>query len=119
MLVLARHVGESFSIGDEVTVTLVSVKPGSAKIGIDAPRSLAIVRDNAIRTIPKVSKEAIAYQLLKEFCDGALPLQPVSSSFDQLLVRADSWGKVKAFFYAEMMEQMAVEAANTVEGGVQ
>ena len=47
MLVLDRKPGQSLTIGDEIKVTLLDSTGSKARIGIDAPRHIAIVRDNA------------------------------------------------------------------------
>ena len=44
MLVLSRRVGESVVIGDDVTVTVLEVRGDVVRIGIDAPRSVAVNR---------------------------------------------------------------------------
>ena len=44
MLVLTRKIGESFVIGDSITITVVSPKGGQVRVGIDAPKDLAITR---------------------------------------------------------------------------
>ena len=44
MLVLRRRVGESIVIGDDVTVTVLEVSGDVVRVGIDAPRSVAINR---------------------------------------------------------------------------
>lgn len=45
MLILGRKPGESLVIGDQVTVTVLSVEPGgSVSLGIDAPREMLILR---------------------------------------------------------------------------
>ena len=45
MLILTRRVGESIKIGDEVTVTLLDMKGGQVRIGIAAPRAVAVHRN--------------------------------------------------------------------------
>ncbi len=45
MLVLSRKVGEKILIGDNIAVTVVRVAQGIVRIGVDAPKSLSIVRD--------------------------------------------------------------------------
>ena len=45
MLVLSRKVGEKILIGDNVSVTVVRVAQGIVRIGVDAPKDMAIVRD--------------------------------------------------------------------------
>ena len=44
MLILTRKVGESIAIGDDVKITVVSTKGGHVRIGIDAPKTVAISR---------------------------------------------------------------------------
>ena len=45
MLILTRRVGESLMIGDEVTVTLLSVKGNQVRVGVNAPRHIAVHRE--------------------------------------------------------------------------
>jgi carbon storage regulator len=44
MLVLTRKVGESFVIGDNITVTVVRVVGGGVRIGIEAPDDCMVMR---------------------------------------------------------------------------
>lgn len=48
MLVLTRKVGESLVIGDNVVVTVVALKGGQVRIGIEAPRDISIQRDELL-----------------------------------------------------------------------
>ena len=45
MLVLTRRVGEALLIGDDVKITLLEIKGNQVRIGIDAPKSTTILRD--------------------------------------------------------------------------
>jgi carbon storage regulator len=45
MLVLTRKENERVVIGNDITVTVVSIGPGRVKIGIDAPKWMAIDRE--------------------------------------------------------------------------
>ena len=45
MLVLSRKVGDRIWIGDEISVTVVRVTGGGVRIGIEAPKELAVVRE--------------------------------------------------------------------------
>src|SRR3954468_5601598 len=44
MLVLARKLMEKLYIGDEICVTVVRLEGGQVRLGIDAPREIAVVR---------------------------------------------------------------------------
>lgn len=49
MLILSRKQGESLLIGDHITVTILSVRPGCIRIGIDAPDDVAILREEIVQ----------------------------------------------------------------------
>lgn len=49
MLILTRCPGESVQIGKDVKFTVLRVKGNQVRIGIDAPKEVAIVRDDAIK----------------------------------------------------------------------
>ncbi len=45
MLILTRRSGETVHIGDDVVVTVLAVKGNQVRIGINAPRSVAVDRE--------------------------------------------------------------------------
>lgn len=45
MLILTRRIGETLRIGDEVAVTVLGIHGNQVRIGIEAPKSVAIVRE--------------------------------------------------------------------------
>ncbi|WP_298636006.1 carbon storage regulator CsrA [uncultured Umboniibacter sp.] len=45
MLIISRRCGESFIIGDDVKITVLSVKGNQIRIGIDAPKETTILRE--------------------------------------------------------------------------
>ena len=51
MLVLTRKVGEQINIGDEIVVRVIEVNRGNVKIGIDAPASVSIYRQEVYEKI--------------------------------------------------------------------
>lgn len=48
MLVLTRRKGESIAIGDNIQVQVLSVKGGQVRIGVNAPREVAVNREERI-----------------------------------------------------------------------
>jgi carbon storage regulator len=45
VLILTRRVGEALMIGSEVTVTVMGVKGNQVRIGINAPKDVAVHRE--------------------------------------------------------------------------
>lgn len=45
MLILTRRIGESLMIGAEVTVTVMAVKGNQVRLGINAPKDVAVHRE--------------------------------------------------------------------------
>ena len=50
MLVISRRPGESFLIGDNLTITILEVSGDRVKVGIDAPKSVRIIRSEVLET---------------------------------------------------------------------
>jgi len=51
MLVLARKLGESIIVGDNITIKVISLEKGVVKIGIDAPKEVPIVRTELLEDV--------------------------------------------------------------------
>ena len=53
MLILTRRVGETVMIGDEVTVTVLGVKGNQVRIGVNAPKTVAVHREEIFERIKR------------------------------------------------------------------
>jgi len=51
VLILQRKPGEAVRIGDDVTVSILSVENGRVRIAIDAPTSIPILRSELVEAI--------------------------------------------------------------------
>lgn len=58
MLILTRKTGESITIGDTITVKVVSFEHGQIKLGIDAPKDLKIYRTELYEQIQQQNSNA-------------------------------------------------------------
>lgn len=45
MLILTRRISESVIIGDDVKITVLGIKGGQVRLGIDAPKSVSVHRE--------------------------------------------------------------------------
>ncbi len=57
MLILTRKIGESLLIGEDISISVLSVRGNQVKIGVDAPKEVTVHREEI-------------YQRLKEEADG-------------------------------------------------
>ena len=72
MLILTRRVGESVVIDNNIVVTVVEVRGDSVRIGIDAPRSVDVHREEVYRELQQANQQAAspdagAIEALKSF----------------------------------------------------
>ena len=58
MLILTRRVGETVVIGDNVDVTVLSVKGNQVRLGVKAPREVAVHREEIYERICQEQSEA-------------------------------------------------------------
>ena len=68
MLILTRRVGEALKLGEDITVTVLGVRGNQVRIGIDAPKSVAIQREEIYSTavtdrIPEIEDESSDIQV--------------------------------------------------------
>ncbi len=59
MLVLTRKIGETFIVGDDITVTVVDIVGGNkVRIGINAPASVPVYREEVWEAIQAENRAA-------------------------------------------------------------
>ncbi|MFT5063185.1 MAG: carbon storage regulator [Gammaproteobacteria bacterium] len=51
MLILTRKVGEALRVGDDVSLTVLGIKGSQVRIGIDAPREVAVHREEIYQRV--------------------------------------------------------------------
>ncbi|MEL0138157.1 MAG: carbon storage regulator CsrA [Halieaceae bacterium] len=57
MLILTRRVGESLMVGDDVTITVLGVKGNQVRVGVKAPKEVAVHREEILNRIEEASSQ--------------------------------------------------------------
>jgi carbon storage regulator len=60
MLVLTRRANQSVMIGNDVTITILEIRGDQVRIGIQAPKSVTVHREEVFRELEQANKEAAA-----------------------------------------------------------
>lgn len=58
MLVLSRKINETIKIGEDIELKIIEVKGDTVRIGIEAPKSLEILRGELVASISESNTEA-------------------------------------------------------------
>jgi carbon storage regulator len=58
VLVLTRRAGESVMVGDDVVVTVLEVRGDVIRLGVQAPRSVPVHREEVYRELQRANREA-------------------------------------------------------------
>jgi carbon storage regulator len=70
MLILTRRAGETVQIGDDVAVTVVAIKGHQVRIGVKAPRSVTVDREEIFGR----KRSELASRLPDTSADGLHPV---------------------------------------------
>ena len=57
MLILTRRVGETLMVGDEVSITVLGVKGNQVRLGVNAPKTIAVHREEIYARIQQEKEE--------------------------------------------------------------
>lgn len=63
MLILTRRVGETLMVGDDVTVTVLGVKGNQVRIGVNAPKDVAVHREEIYQRIQREKGDRERHQM--------------------------------------------------------
>ena len=61
MLILRRKAGEALHIGDDIRITVISVDEGGARLAIEAPREIPVLREELLNAMD-VNRDAAEEQ---------------------------------------------------------
>ena len=59
MLILSRKLDEKIKIGEDITITIIELKGDQVKIGVEAPKSVKVFRQEVFDAIQKENKAAV------------------------------------------------------------
>jgi carbon storage regulator len=71
MLILTRRVGETVMIGNDVTVTVLGVKGNQVRIGVNAPKDVAVHREEIYERIKREEDDSRSGAPASQMIDDA------------------------------------------------
>jgi carbon storage regulator len=75
MLVLSRKLGQKIRINDTIVITILDVQNGLVKVGVDAPRDIAVYREELYKEIRDANQKAASpVQELPRFVKPVTPV---------------------------------------------
>lgn len=58
MLILTRRVGENVIVGDDIVISVIEVRGDAVRIGIQAPRSVSVHREEVYQELQRANQAA-------------------------------------------------------------
>ena len=71
MLILTRRVGETVMIGDEVAVTVLRVKGNQVRLGVNAPKSISVQREEIFQRMKRENGQSDPSEQTTEAAESA------------------------------------------------
>jgi carbon storage regulator len=71
MLILTRRIGETVMIGDDVTITVLGIKGNQVRVGINAPKHVAVHREEIYQRIQAEKLANVAPTRVRSFSTAA------------------------------------------------
>ena len=59
MLILTRKVGESVLVGNDISITILSVRGNQVKLGVEAPKEVSVHREEIYQRIKQMKDEQL------------------------------------------------------------
>ena len=75
MLILSRKINEKIMIGDEISVSIIEVRGEQVRIGVDAPKTVKVFRQEVFEAIKAENKAAAESNPVLPIVDFGVPKQ--------------------------------------------
>ncbi|MCL2192904.1 MAG: carbon storage regulator CsrA [Treponema sp.] len=82
MLILSRKVDEKIVIGDDISVSIVEIRGDQVRIGVDAPKTIKVFRQEVFDAIKAENRAAVESRLVLPIVDFGGPRQ--GKAIDQI-----------------------------------
>lgn len=66
MLILTRRIGEILKVGDDVSITILGLKGNQVRIGIEAPKSVSVHREEIYQRIQEEKKQTEEMMVIED-----------------------------------------------------
>ncbi len=77
MLILTRRIGETLRIGDDVSITVLDVQGNQVRIGVDAPKEIAVHRKEIYQRIQREKQAQAKTEVEEEITSGNFAVKDV------------------------------------------
>jgi len=75
MLILSRRINEKIMIGDDVSISIIEIRGDQVRIGVDAPKTVKVFRQEVFDSIKAENKAAVESKPVLPIVDFGAPQQ--------------------------------------------